>query len=90
MKVEKRAKSPLVNLKLEFNPTIFTGNIIMLMYGILEYIIITATPQFRSFASAIWIGIRPCSYRIFTAGFRPIIHDLWAGFRDNGSKKKRI
>ena len=46
MKVEKRSKSPLVNLKFEFKAVIATGNIMMLMYGILEYFIITGVPQF--------------------------------------------
>ena len=39
-----RIKPPLVNCKGELNAAIFTGNIMMLMYGILEYIIITGTP----------------------------------------------
>ena len=69
MIVEKRVKPPLVNLKLELNAAIFTGNIMMLMYGILEYIIITGTPQLGVCASTIWIRIRPDSYRIFTGGF---------------------
>jgi MFS family permease len=59
MKVEKRAKSPLVNLKLELYRTIFTGNIIMLMYGVLEYILITATPQLGSAPSPSGLGLDP-------------------------------
>ena len=43
--VEKRAKSPLVPLKLLLSPPIFAGNIAMLMFGIIQYIIITAIPQ---------------------------------------------
>ena len=43
--VEKKTKSPLVPLKLLFQPAIFTGNIAMLMFGIVQYIIITAIPQ---------------------------------------------
>jgi MFS family permease len=43
--VEKKAKSPLVPLKLLFQPAIFAGNIAMLMFGIVQYIIITAIPQ---------------------------------------------
>ena len=46
--VEKRVKSPLVNLKLVFHPVIFTGNIIMLMVGILQYIVIISIPQLGS------------------------------------------
>jgi MFS family permease len=59
MRVEKRAKSPLVNLKLELNRTIFTGNIIMLMYGILEYIVITATPQLGAAPPPSGLGLDP-------------------------------
>jgi len=59
MKVEKRAKSPLVNLKLEFNAAIFTGNIMMLMYGILEYIIITGVPQLGAAPPPSGLGLDP-------------------------------
>ena len=48
--VEKRAKEPLVPLKLLLQPAIFAGNISMLMFGIVQYIIVTAIPQ---------IGIAP-------------------------------
>jgi MFS family permease len=43
--VEKRAKEPLVPLKLLLQPAIFAGNISMLMFGIVQYIIVTAIPQ---------------------------------------------
>ena len=43
--VEKRVKSPLVDLKLMFHPVIFAGNMSMLMLGIVQYIVITAIPQ---------------------------------------------
>ena len=43
--VEKRVRSPLVNLKLMFHPVIFAGNMSMLMLGIVQYIVITAIPQ---------------------------------------------
>jgi MFS family permease len=59
MRVEKRVKSPLVNLKLEFNAAIFTGNIIMLMYGILEYFIITGVPQLGASPSPSGLGLDP-------------------------------
>ncbi len=59
MIVEKRVKPPLVNLKLEFNAAIFTGNIIMLMYGILEYIIITGTPQLGASPPPSGLGLDP-------------------------------
>ena len=57
--VEKRVKPPLVNLKLEFNATILTGNIIMLMYGILEYIVITGTPQLGASPPPSGLGLDP-------------------------------
>jgi MFS family permease len=43
--VEKKAKDPLVPLKLLMQPAIFAGNISMLMFGIVQYIIVTAVPQ---------------------------------------------
>jgi len=43
--VEKKSKSPLVPLKLLLQRPIFLGNIAMLMFGIIQYIIITAIPQ---------------------------------------------
>ena len=55
--VEKRAKSPLVPLKLLLSPPIFAGNIAMLMFGIIQYIIITAIPQLGA-ALRIGSGIR--------------------------------
>jgi MFS family permease len=57
--VEKRVKPPLVNLKLEFNAVVFTGNIIMLMYGILEYIVITGTPQLGAAPPPSGLGLDP-------------------------------
>jgi len=45
LRVEKRAKDPLVPLKLLMQPVIFAGNISMLMFGIVQYFIITAVPQ---------------------------------------------
>jgi MFS family permease len=59
MIVEKRVKPPLVNLKLEFNKVIVTGNIIMLMYGILEYIVITGTPQLGASPPPSGLGLDP-------------------------------
>lgn len=57
--VEKRVKPPLVNLKLEFNKVIVVGNVIMLMYGILEYIVITGTPQLGSSPPPSGLGLDP-------------------------------
>jgi MFS family permease len=45
LRVEKKAQNPLVPLKLLMQPVIFAGNISMLMFGIVQYIIITAIPQ---------------------------------------------
>ena len=59
--VEKRVKSPLVNLKLVFHPVIFTGNIMMLMFGILQYFVITGIPQLGSAPPPIWVRTRPNS-----------------------------
>src|SRR6478736_5978626 len=59
IKVEKRAKSPLVNLKLAFYPVIFTGNIMMLMFGILQYFVITGIPQLGSAPPPSGLGLDP-------------------------------
>ena len=86
--VEKRVKSPLVNLKLVFHPVIFTGNITMLMFGILQYFVITGIPQLGVCASPIWVRTRSNSHGTFTVGLWSINDDLWASFRIDGSKKK--
>ena len=86
--VEKRVKSPLVNLKLVFHPVIFTGNIMMLMFGILQYFVITGIPQLGVCSSPIWVRTRPDSHGTFTVGLWSINDDLWASFRVDGSKKK--
>ena len=57
--VEKRVKSPLVNLRLVFHPVIFTGNITMLMFGILQYIVITGIPQLGTAPSPSGLGLEP-------------------------------
>ncbi len=57
--VEKRVKDPLVNLKLIFHPVIFSGNIMMLMYGILEYFIITGTPTLGAAPPPSGLGLDP-------------------------------
>jgi len=59
VKVEKRAKSPLVNLKLAFHPVIFTGNVTMLMFGILQYFVITGIPQLGSAPPPSGLGLEP-------------------------------
>lgn len=57
--VEKRTKLPLINLKLAFHPVIFTGNIMMLMFGILQYFVITGIPQLGSAPPPSGIGLDP-------------------------------
>jgi MFS family permease len=57
--VEKRAKSPLVPLKLLLQPPIFAGNIAMLMFGIVQYIIITAIPQLGAVPQGSGLGLDP-------------------------------
>ena len=57
--VEKRAKSPLVPLKLLLQPPIFAGNIAMLMFGIVQYIIITAIPQLGAAPQGSGLGLDP-------------------------------
>jgi len=55
--VEKRAKSPLVPLKLLLQPPIFAGNIAMLMFGIIQYIIIMAVPQLGAAPQGSGLGL---------------------------------
>jgi MFS family permease len=57
--VEKRAESPLVPLKLLLQPPIFAGNIAMLMFGIIQYIIITAIPQLDAAPQGSGLGLDP-------------------------------
>lgn len=59
MIAEKRAKSPLVNLKLAFHPVILTGNIMMLMFGIMQYFVITGIPQLGSAPPPSGLGLDP-------------------------------
>jgi MFS family permease len=57
--VERRAKSPLVPLKLLFQPAVFVGNIAMLMFGIMQYILITVIPQFGAAPEGSGLGLDP-------------------------------
>ena len=57
--MEKRVKAPLINLKLVFHPVIFTGNIMMLMFGIVQYFIITGIPQLGSAPPPSGLGLDP-------------------------------
>jgi MFS family permease len=57
--VEKRVKPPLVNLKLVFHPVVFTGNITMLMFGILQYFVITGIPQLGAAPPPSGLGLDP-------------------------------
>jgi MFS family permease len=57
--VEKRAKSPLVPLKLLLQSPIFAGNIAMLMFGVVQYITITAIPQLGAAPQDSGLGLDP-------------------------------
>ncbi|MGA7543184.1 MAG: MFS transporter, partial [Nitrososphaeraceae archaeon] len=59
LRVEKKAKNPLVPLKLLLQPAIFAGNISMLMFGIVQYIIITAIPQLGAAPPGSGLGLEP-------------------------------
>ena len=87
--VEKRVKNPLVNLKLVFHPVIFIGNITMLMFGILQYFVITGIPQLGVCSFPIRVRTRTRQSGISTVGFWSINDDLWANFWVDNSKKKR-
>ncbi|HVI21417.1 MAG TPA: MFS transporter, partial [Bacillus sp. (in: firmicutes)] len=69
MIAEKRAKSPLVNLKLAFHPVIFTGNIMMLMFGILQYFVITGIPQLGSAPAPSGLGLDPLNVGFLQMSF---------------------
>jgi MFS family permease len=57
--VEKRVKAPLVNLRLVFHPVVFIGNIMMLIFGILQYFVITGIPQLGSAPAPSGLGLDP-------------------------------
>lgn len=57
--VEKRVKYPLVNMELVFHPVIFVGNITMLMFGILQYFVITGIPQLGAAPPPSGLGLEP-------------------------------
>jgi MFS family permease len=57
--VEKRTKFPLVNLKLVFHPVVLSGNITMLMFGVLQYIVITGIPQLGAAPDPSGLGLDP-------------------------------
>jgi MFS family permease len=59
LKVERKAKNPLVPLKLLMQPAIFAGNISMLMFGIVQYIIVTAIPQLGAAPLGSGLGLEP-------------------------------
>jgi MFS family permease len=59
LRVEKKAQNPLVPLKLLMQPAIFAGNISMLMFGIVQYIIITAIPQLGAAPAGSGLGLEP-------------------------------
>lgn len=55
--VERKAKDPLVPLGLLMQPAVFAGNISMLMFGIVQYIIITAVPQLGAAPAGSGLGL---------------------------------
>jgi MFS family permease len=57
LRVEKKAQNPLVPLKLLMQPAIFAGNISMLMFGVVQYIIITAVPQLGAASVGSGLGL---------------------------------
>lgn len=57
--VEKRVESPLINLKLAFHPVLLIANIMMLMFGILQYFVITGIPQLGSAPPPSGLGLDP-------------------------------
>ena len=59
IRVEKKAKSPLVPLKLLLHPVIFTGNITMLMIGVVQYIVVTGIPQLGASPQGSGLGLSP-------------------------------
>ena len=67
--VEKKVKNPLVNLKLVFHPVILVGNIIMLMFGILQYIVITGIPQLGSAPPPSGLGLDPIHVGLLQLAF---------------------
>jgi MFS family permease len=67
--VEKKVKNPLVNLKLVFHPVILVGNIIMLMFGILQYIVITGIPQLGSAPTPSGLGLDPIHVGLLQLAF---------------------
>jgi hypothetical protein len=48
-----------VSLNLVFHPVILVGNITMLMFGILQYIVITGIPQLGAAPSPSGLGLDP-------------------------------
>lgn len=56
---ENRVKNPLVPMKLLTQPAIFAGNISMLMFGIVQYIVLTAVPQLGAAPEGSGLGLDP-------------------------------
>jgi MFS family permease len=57
--IENKVRKPLVPLKLLTQPAIFLGNVSMLMFGIVQYIILTAVPQLGAAPSGSGLGLDP-------------------------------
>lgn len=56
---ENKVKKPLVPIKLLTQPAIFAGNMSLLMFGIVQYIILTAVPQLGAAPSGSGLGLDP-------------------------------
>lgn len=56
---ENKVKKPLVPIKLLTQPAIFAGNMSILMFGIVQYIILTAVPQLGEAPSGSGLGLEP-------------------------------
>ncbi|MGC1133568.1 MAG: MFS transporter [Nitrososphaeraceae archaeon] len=57
--VENKVKRPLVHIRLLTQPAIFAGNISMLMFGLVQYIILTAVPQLGAAPSGSGLELDP-------------------------------
>jgi len=56
---ENKVKKPLIPLELLTQPAILLGNVSMLMFGIVQYIILTAVPQLGAAPSGSGLGLDP-------------------------------
>ena len=85
--VEKKSKSPLVPLKLLLQPPIFAGNIAMLMFGVVQYIIITAIPQLGAAPQGSGLGLNADLVGLLQTTFILGGIDIWSSLRIVTSKE---